>query len=75
MAEENPPGSVPETSKESPVDPSPLTERNYAPPSRRDPKRRRNIVILTVAAVVLIAGVLLWRYLSSYESTDDAHVA
>ena len=36
-------------------------------------KRRRNLVILAViAVVVVIAGVLLWRYLSSYESTDDA---
>src|SRR5229473_3940110 len=72
MAEENPPRSVPETGKESPVDASPLTDRGYTPPVRRSPKRRKNIVILTVIAVVLIGGVFLWRYLSSYESTDDA---
>jgi membrane fusion protein (multidrug efflux system) len=29
-------------------------------------------VILIVVLVVLIGGVFLWRYLSSYESTDDA---
>jgi membrane fusion protein (multidrug efflux system) len=29
-------------------------------------------VIAVVVVVVLIGGVLLWRYLSSYESTDDA---
>jgi membrane fusion protein (multidrug efflux system) len=29
-------------------------------------------VILTVVLVVLVGGVFLWRYLSSYESTDDA---
>src|SRR5229473_1924944 len=72
MAEENPPRSVPETGKESPVDASPLTDRGYTPPVRRSPNRRKNIVILAVIAVVLIAGVFLWRYLSSYESTDDA---
>ena len=107
MAEENPPRSVPETGKKSPVDlspvdpsavdpspadrssvdrssvdpssvdtssvdPSPRREREYTPPARRNPKRRRNIVILGVIAVVLVAGVFLWRYLSSYESTDDA---
>ncbi len=76
MAEEKPPASVPETGKESQVDPSPdpspLRGKDYTPPSRRNPKRRRNIVILAVIVVVLIAGVLLWRYLSSYESTDDA---
>jgi len=72
MAEENLPRSAPETGKESPVDPSPLTERNYTPPARRSGKRRRNLAILAVAAAALIAGVFLWRYLSSYESTDDA---
>jgi membrane fusion protein (multidrug efflux system) len=45
-------------------------ERKYSPAARR--KRRRNIII-GVAAVLLIAlGLLLWRHLSSYESTDDA---
>jgi membrane fusion protein (multidrug efflux system) len=29
-------------------------------------------VILTSAVVVVVAGLILWRYLSSYESTDDA---
>lgn len=71
MAEENPPRSVPETGKESPVDPSSST---HTSPGRRSPKRRRNIVILAVIAVVLIAGIFLWRYLSTYESTDDAQV-
>jgi membrane fusion protein, multidrug efflux system len=72
MAEENAPRSVPETGKESATDPSPQTEREYTPPVRRNPKRRRNIVILAVIVVVLVGGLLLWRYLSSYESTDDA---
>src|SRR5258708_24443423 len=72
MAEENPPRSAPEIGKESPVDPSPLTDRDRTPPTRRSPKRRRNILILVVIVVVLVAGVFLWRYLSSYESTDDA---
>jgi membrane fusion protein (multidrug efflux system) len=30
------------------------------------------MVILIIVLVVLVAGVFLWRYLSSYESTDDA---
>jgi membrane fusion protein (multidrug efflux system) len=30
------------------------------------------MVILLVVLVVLVGGVFLWRYLSSYESTDDA---
>jgi membrane fusion protein (multidrug efflux system) len=77
MAEQNPPRSAPETGREStvdpsPVDPSPLTNRDYTPPVRRNPRRRRNVVILAVSLVALVAAVFLWRYLSSYESTDDA---
>jgi membrane fusion protein (multidrug efflux system) len=72
MAEENPPRPLPETHKESPVESSPATDRIYIPPARRSRKRRRNIIILVAIAVVLIAGVLLWRHLGSYESTDDA---
>jgi membrane fusion protein (multidrug efflux system) len=72
MAEENPPPAVPETDKESLVDPSPLTGRSYTPAARRNSKRRRNILILAVTVVVIVGGVFLWRYLNSYESTDDA---
>ena len=72
MADENPPPSVSDSGKESTTDPSPLTDRGYTPPARRNPKLRRNITILIVVLVVLVGGVFLWRYLSSYESTDDA---
>jgi membrane fusion protein, multidrug efflux system len=71
MAEENLPRSMPETGEESPVDQSPSTNRDYTPAARRSRKRRRNIVILAIIAILVIA-VGLWRYLSSYESTDDA---
>ena len=72
MADENPPHSAPDAGKESPIEPSPVTDRKYTPPASRSRKRRRNMVILLVVLVVLVAGVFLWRYLSSYESTDDA---
>src|SRR6201997_4670680 len=72
MAEENSPRSAPQIGKDSPMEASPPTDRNHTPPVRRSPKRRRNIVTLAVIVVVVLAGVLLWRYLSSYESTDDA---
>src|ERR1700758_1051231 len=72
MAEENSPRSAPQIGKDSPMEASPPTDRNHTPPVRRSPKRRRNIVILVVIVVVFIAVGLLWRYLSSYESTDDA---
>ncbi len=72
MTEESPPRSASEIGKEPPVDPAPLTDGDYTPLARRSPKRRRKIVILAVIAVVLVGGVFLWRYFSSYESTDDA---
>src|ERR1700738_1980883 len=72
MADENPPRSGSDAGKESPIEASPLTDTTYTPPLRRSPKRRRNIVILVGVLVVLVVGVLLWRYFSSYESTDDA---
>ncbi len=72
MADENQPRSVPDAGEESSTDSSPLTSRSYTPPARQNSKRRRNIVILAVILVVVVGGVFLWRYLSSYESTDDA---
>jgi membrane fusion protein (multidrug efflux system) len=33
---------------------------------------RRRTLILGIAVVLLVGGVFLWRYLSSYETTDDA---
>jgi membrane fusion protein (multidrug efflux system) len=47
-------------------------EKRYSPDARR--KRRRNVIIIIAVAVAIAAGLLLWRYLSSYESTDDAQV-
>ena len=38
----------------------------------RSQKRRKFVLISAIVVVVLIASVFLWRYLSSYESTDDA---
>jgi membrane fusion protein, multidrug efflux system len=73
MADENPPRSGPDASKEeSPLDPSPLADRGYKPPARPNAKPRRNLIIVIVVLVVLVGGIFLWRYLSSYESTDDA---
>jgi membrane fusion protein, multidrug efflux system len=37
-------------------------------------KSRRTTLIVIVVLVVVVSGAFLWRYLSSYESTDDAQV-
>ena len=66
MADENASPSV----SERPATPTSSSERRYIPESRG--KRRRNLIILIAAVVVVVGGLFLWRYLNSYESTDDA---
>ena len=77
MAEENPPRSVPAAGKES-IDRAVAGDRHAVmpPPSRGHAVQdaARNIVILIAVVVLIVGGVFLWRYLSSYESTDDAQV-
>jgi len=48
------------------------SERKYTPTARR--KRRTKLIILIAALVAVVAGIVLWRYFGSYESTDDAQV-
>jgi membrane fusion protein, multidrug efflux system len=73
MAEENPPRSVLGEGSGASAETSPLMDTKSAPHTYRSPNRGRKIVIAVVVVVLLlIGGVFLWRYLSSYESTDDA---
>jgi membrane fusion protein, multidrug efflux system len=72
MAEENPSRSVSGGNSGASTEASPLTDTKAAPRTYRAPRRRRNLVILVVAVVLVIGGIFLWRYFSSYESTDDA---
>jgi len=74
MAEENSPRSVPQTEAGSTVDP-PLPERKTASRPYRPPKKRdKTLIFAVVILLVLIGGIFLWRYLRTYESTDDAQV-
>jgi len=66
MADDN----ISRAAPEPPSTSTPLPTGKFSPEARR--KRRRNLVIVVTVVVVVIAGLLLWRYLSSYESTDDA---
>jgi membrane fusion protein (multidrug efflux system) len=77
MAEENPADSGLKANKESMGVPPPLSDiRSASDTPRRYSRsnRRRNIVIIAVVLVLIVGGVFLWRYLGSYESTDDAQV-
>jgi membrane fusion protein (multidrug efflux system) len=68
MADEKESSSHPEAGASVYSEPPP--EKKYSPAELR--KRRRNLIIVIAALVLAVAGLLLWRYLSSYESTDDA---
>jgi len=72
MADENPVRSVPPAAKESPIEPSPVSDTVYTAPSYRSPKSRRTLLIVIGVVVLLVGGIFLWRYFNSYESTDDA---
>src|SRR5262249_4694997 len=66
MTDETAPAAVSET----PATSIPRLEGKYSPTARR--KRRRNLIIVVTAVALIVTGLFLWRYLSSYESTDDA---
>ena len=50
--------------------------RDVEPPKRgvQRPRGRKKLIFLIAGIFVVIAAILLWRYFSSYESTDDAQV-
>src|SRR5579863_4596641 len=66
MAEEHPPGLTVDATRESATVPP--------PPRYTRSNSRGNILIVAIVLVVLVGGLFLWRYLGSYESTDDAQV-
>jgi membrane fusion protein, multidrug efflux system len=77
MAEENPADSGIKATKGPMGDALPLSGAGSASGSPRRytrSKRRRNILVLVVVLLVIVGGVFFWRYLNTYESTDDAQV-
>lgn len=66
MADEHPSGLTVDTSRESATPPSPSHYRRS--------NSRRNILIVAIVLAAAIGGFFLWRYLGTYESTDDAQV-
>jgi membrane fusion protein (multidrug efflux system) len=72
MVDENPARSAPANDDQPLADPPTSADREYRPPSYQRSKTRKRIVILAAILVVVVVGIFLWRYLSSYESTDDA---
>jgi len=72
MAEDNASRSVSGSGRETPSNPSSSTGDTHKARGQHNKKQRKFIMIATIVAVVLVGGFFLWRYLSSYESTDDA---
>jgi len=77
---QTPPAAPPERARpesdqpESRTKPLPSTERDFRTrPSRTDSSGFR-IAVIIAAVVLLVAGFFLYRYVTSYESTDDAQV-
>lgn len=76
MPEEHPAPSAVGAGMGPQTNPPPSLDKTEPPPRHGTARRKVNkrIVFLIVALVVLVGGIFLWRYLSSYESTDDAQV-
>jgi len=72
MAEEKESPSTSGSGREASGSASPSTGDTHKVPAYRLKPRRKFAVTAAIVVVLLAAGVLLWRYLSSYESTDDA---
>jgi membrane fusion protein (multidrug efflux system) len=72
MAEETPSRSVPGSGSQTPSNPSPAVDDTHKVRGYQNRKSRKFMVISAIVVVVVVASVFLWRYLSSYESTDDA---
>ena len=66
MADEHSPGLTLDANRESATAPP--------PPRYKRSNVRRNFLIVVIVIVLLAGGLYLWRYLGSYESTDDAQV-
>jgi membrane fusion protein, multidrug efflux system len=72
MAEEKASGSVSGSGSESTSNPTPSSGDTHKVRASQRKQGRKFAVIAAIVVVVAAATVLLWRYLSSYESTDDA---
>ncbi len=72
MAEETPSRSVSGAGSEASSNASPSAGDQHKVRAYQNRKSRKFLVISAIVVIVVIAGVFLWRYLSSYESTDDA---
>jgi membrane fusion protein, multidrug efflux system len=70
---QSPPAAPPEQSESRPK-PLPATERDFRTRPSRTASPGFRIGVIIAAVVLLVVGFFIYRYVSSYESTDDAEV-
>jgi membrane fusion protein (multidrug efflux system) len=70
---QTPPAAPPEPT-ESRTRPLPATERDFHTHPSRSASPGFRIAIIIAAVVLLVVGFFVYRYVTSYESTDDAQV-
>jgi membrane fusion protein, multidrug efflux system len=70
---QSPPATPPDQA-EPRTKPLPATERDFRSRSSRTSSPGFRIAIIIAAVVLLVAGFFVYRYVTSYESTDDAEV-
>ena len=72
---QSPPAAPPERAQsESRTKPLPSTERDFHTRPSRTASPGFRIAVVIVVIVLLVVGIFVYRYATSYESTDDAQV-
>jgi membrane fusion protein (multidrug efflux system) len=72
---QTPPAAPPESAQsESRTKPLPSTERDFHTRPSRTASPGFRIGVVVAAVVLLVVGLFVYRYVTSYESTDDAQV-
>src|ERR1700690_1396498 len=71
---QSPPGAPPPDQAESRNKPLPSSERDFRTRPSRTSSPGFRIAIIIGVVVLLVVGFFVYRYVTSYESTDDAQV-
>src|SRR5271166_3052122 len=69
-----PPGQPENKQPETRTKPLPATERDFHTRPSRASNPGFRIAVIIGAVVLLVVGFFVYRYVTSYESTDDAQV-
>ena len=68
------PPAAPPPQTESRTQPLPATERDFHTRPSRSASPGFRIAVVVAVIVLLVVGIFVYRYVTSYESTDDAQV-